>query len=67
MEEIVAATGLSESSVKLYFSILKMWPKKAQVHEPAPLEAEAPEDGDWDEAPFYRKPEEPPATQRRPW
>jgi hypothetical protein len=61
VEEIAAATGLKESSVKLYRSILKAHTKELPGPEGASPEAEAPEDDDWDQGPFYRKPEEPSA------
>ena len=69
LEEIAAATGLAESSVKLYFSILGMRPK-AEAAEDVPHEpqADTQEEEDWDQGPFYRKLEEPvlaPAPKKR--
>jgi len=59
VEEIAAVTGMKESNVKLYCSILKAQTKELPGHGAAPVEAEAPEDEDWDQGPLYRKPEEP--------
>jgi hypothetical protein len=58
--EIAAATGLSESSVKLYCSILKVRPKEAQGLDDALPEPQddAEADENWDQGPVYRKPEE---------
>jgi DNA-binding NarL/FixJ family response regulator len=58
VEEIAAATGLKESSVKLYCSILKARRKELPGREAAPPEAETPEDDEWDQGPFYCRPEE---------
>jgi arginine repressor len=58
LEEIVAATGLAESSVKMYFSILGMRLTSTQSSEDAPPESESSEDDDWDQGPFYSKPGE---------
>jgi hypothetical protein len=59
LEEIVTATGLAASSVQLDFSMLRMRPDEeaAEDGQPEP-QTDTHEEEDWDQGPFYRKPED---------